>query len=114
MRQRGGEFWASASSLLGLLIHAAVGSAGGLGGRRTKRSGVAAYAAARTSVRAAWVCSAWPWWTVAGVISPIPEWRWAWLYQAKNSRQNARACSIVSNLAGNPGRYFRVLKCASE
>jgi hypothetical protein len=34
----------------------------------------------RTWDRAAWVCSAWPWWTVAGVISPIPEWRCWWFY----------------------------------
>jgi hypothetical protein len=36
------------------------------------------------------------------------------LYQEKNWRQNARACSIESNLAGNPGRYFSVLNCDSE
>ena len=36
---------------LGGLIHAAVGSGAGVGSRRTKRSGVAAYAAARTLAR---------------------------------------------------------------
>ena len=25
-----------------------------------------------------------PWWTAAGVIRPIPEWRCWWLYQSKN------------------------------
>jgi hypothetical protein len=37
-----------------------------------------------------------------------------WLYQSKNSRLNALACSIESNRAGNPGRYLSVLNCASE
>jgi len=44
----------------------------------------------------------------AGVLRPIPEWRCA-LYQEKNRRQNARACSIESKRAGNPGRYVSVL-----
>jgi len=39
-----------------LLIQAAVGSAGGRGGCRTKRSGVLAYAASRTTRRASWIC----------------------------------------------------------
>src|ERR1700690_3232691 len=44
----------------------------------------------------------------------MPECRWSWLYQARNAWQCARAASIELNRAGNPGRYFRVLNCASE
>jgi len=47
-------------------------------------------------------------------MSPIPEWQCCSLYQEKNERQNVRACSIESKRAGNPGRYFSVLNCASE
>ncbi len=36
------------------------------------------------------------------------------LYQGKKSWQCARAAWIVGNRAGNPGRYFSVLNCASE
>ena len=32
----------------------------------------------------------------------------------KKSRQCALAASMEPNRAGNPGRYFRVLNCASE
>ena len=67
----------------GLLIHAAVGSSGGAGGLRTNRSGlrgVGGVEHVRRGRRAA--RGAWPWWTAAGVISPIPECRCAWLYQS--------------------------------
>lgn len=36
------------------------------------------------------------------------------LYQGKNSWQCARAASIEAKRTGKPGRYFRVLNCASE
>jgi hypothetical protein len=48
-----------------------------------------------------------PWWKAAGVISPIPEWRWAWLYQSTNARQWVRAWSMSSNRAGNSGRHIK-------
>ena len=47
-------------SSLGLLIHAAVGSWGGIGGLRTNRSGWAASAASSTVARWAWTSSARP------------------------------------------------------
>src|SRR6266516_1069213 len=47
-------------------------------------------------------------------MNAIPEWRWASLYQVKNSRQNARASSMERNRSGNSGRYLRVLNWASE
>ncbi len=45
------------------------------------------------------------------VIRPIPEW-W-WLYQSKNWRQSALACSIESKWWGNSDRYLSVSTCAS-
>jgi hypothetical protein len=36
------------------------------------------------------------------------------LYHEKNWRQNDLACLIESKRAGNPGRHFSVLNCASE
>jgi hypothetical protein len=44
----------------------------------------------------------------------MPEWRCSWLYQAKKSRQKLRASRIEAKRSGKPGRYFSVLKCASE
>lgn len=58
----------------GWLIQAAVGRGGGVG-RRRKRSGLAVQAVVRTSARWAWIWWAVPSWTVAGVCSPMPEWR---------------------------------------
>ncbi len=58
--------WA-ASSGVGWLIQAGRGSWGGGGGRRTKRSGCAAWAAERTTARASRTLPARPWWTSAGV-----------------------------------------------
>src|SRR5215208_6944831 len=44
----------------------------------------------------------------------MPECRCSALYQRKKSWQNARASSIEAKRSGKPGRYFRVLNCASE
>src|SRR3990172_5167286 len=43
--------------------------------------------------RAALISGARPAWTAAGVRKPIPLWRWAVLYQVKNSVRKARASS---------------------
>lgn len=98
----------------GRLIQAAVGSAGGAGTPRTKRSGFVANAVSSTRARSAWRASARPQYTEAGVISPMPEWRCVWLYQSKNGRQKLWATAIEPNRSGKPGRYFSVLNCASE
>src|SRR5487761_1708249 len=50
----------------------------------------------------------------AGVCRPRPECRCWVLYQWKNAWQWARAASIEPKRAGKPGRYLRVLNCASE
>src|SRR6188768_1859006 len=42
------------------------------------------------------------------------EWRCSALYQRKKSWQKARAASIEAKRSGKPGRYFKVLNCASE
>src|SRR6188508_659038 len=42
------------------------------------------------------------------------EWRCSALYQRKKSWQKARASLIEAKRSGKPGRYFKVLNCASE
>src|ERR1039458_9680347 len=44
----------------------------------------------------------------------MPEWRWSWLYQAKNRAQWARASSKLPNRSGKSGRYLKVRNCDSE
>src|SRR5215210_5993452 len=44
----------------------------------------------------------------------MPEWRWSALYQRKKSWQEVLASSIEAKRSGKPGRYLRVLNCASE
>ena len=51
---------------------------------------------------------------VGGGVKAEPTVAVALLYQGKKSWQCARAASIEPNRAGKPGRYFRVLNCASE
>ena len=41
---------------------------------------------------------------------PMPEWRWSWLYQAKNAWQCARAASIEVNRAGEAGPVLQGLE----
>src|SRR5450830_30131 len=60
------------------------------------------------------MASAVPKWTDAGVCQPMPEWRWTWLYSAKNPAQNVRASWTVLKRRGKSCRYFIVLNCASE
>ena len=86
----------------------------GRGARRTNRSGLRRRRRRARRVVRRGSASARPWWTVDGVITPTPGWRCWSLYQAKNWRQNALASRIEVNRAGNPGRYFSVLNCASE
>jgi len=61
------EIFCASSSSLGLLIQAGPGSGGGVGARRTKRSGWAAYAVPRTAARWRRTSAAVPKWTEAGV-----------------------------------------------
>jgi hypothetical protein len=37
---------------------------------------------------------------VGRVCRPMPEWRWSWLYQAKNAWQCARAASMEVKVGG--------------
>ena len=81
----------------------------------TKRSGCWWQAVVRTRARAAWMGPAVPWWTSAAVCRPGPECRCCVLYQGKNAWQCSREASIeLKRPTGNPGRYLRVLNCASE
>ena len=82
-------------------------------GRRVKRSGWAARAVSRVFWRAWSIGPVVAKCTDAGVCQPIPEWRWTWLYSAKNPSQNARAADRFGNDPGKSCRYFRVLNCAS-
>jgi hypothetical protein len=59
---------------VGLLIQTSVGTAAGRGMPRTKRSGWAACAAARTVVRSSTTVWARPAWTASGVWRPRPLW----------------------------------------
>lgn len=54
-----------------------------------------------------------PWCTSARVCKPIPECRWAWLYQVTKSVMNARARAREANRSGKTGAYFNVLNQAS-
>src|SRR5664280_1329662 len=50
---------------------------------------------------------------VRGHVADAREWRCLVLYQAKNSWQKARASARQPKRAGESGRYFIVLNCAS-
>ncbi|GGN48205.1 hypothetical protein GCM10010109_85190 [Actinoplanes campanulatus] len=50
---------------------------------------------------------------VGGVCRPIPECRWAWLYQFTNSVMNERASARDANRSGKTGAYLSVLNQAS-
>src|SRR2546422_4230991 len=55
-----------------------------------------------------------PWWTMAGVIRPRPEWWCWWLYQRKKDWQKPRASSMEPKRSGKSGRYFKVRNWLSE
>ena len=65
--------------MVGWLIQAMVGILGGVGRRLQNRRGLAAYAALRVWLRAAWMSVAVPKCIDAGVCNAMPEWRWQWL-----------------------------------
>ena len=94
----------------GLLIQAAVGSSGGTGGLRTNRSGCRGVGGVEDAGAAAWSCFAWPWWTAAGVIRPIPEWRWSWLYQSKNVAAERAGVLDVVEAVGELGPVLQRLE----
>ena len=99
---------------LGRLTHVSVRNFGGSGGLRTKRCGVAAYAASSTPGALLVGDGGGAVVDVSGYMSPSPVCRCSSLYQGKKAWQCTRAASIESNRPGKSGRYFRVLNCDSE
>ena len=98
----------------GLLIHAAVGSSGGTGARRTNRSGVARVggvedAGARRGAAAPGRGGRRP--------GSSARSRSGGAGGCTSGRSRGRTRGLArssSNRSGNSGRYFRVLNCASE
>ena len=80
----------------------------------TNRSGKRWYAPVKVKAwRSRWPVGL-PKWMLAGVWYPSAAWRCCWLYQGKNSAQNACACQSEAKRRGEAGRYLGVLNSASE
>ena len=56
----------------------------------------------------------WPWWTAAGVISPIPECRCSWLYQSKNCAAVRAGVLDAIEPVGELGPVLQGLELRSE